>query len=122
MDPVLTGFVVGACSGFAIALFFIICVKCCGFGSGGVRGDSYAALLHSNIGDVERGSCFACCQSFGALCTSQLGCVFIFTIVGGAIGAIVAYEKYDDMSDAVSLDYEHNSTSSAATTAPTLNF
>ena len=54
------GFGIGAGSGFGISILFLCCIKCIGFGSGGVRDGSSAALLHSSIGDVESGSCFAC--------------------------------------------------------------
>ena len=54
------GLGIGVGSGFGISILFLCCIKCIGFGSGGVRGGSSAARLQSRIGDVESGSCFAC--------------------------------------------------------------
>ena len=59
-SPEVTGLGIGAGVGFVAPILFFCCIKCFGFGSGGVKKDSYAARMHSNIGDVERGSCFAC--------------------------------------------------------------
>ena len=40
-------------------------VGICGFTCAGIRGNSYASERQSLLGNVERGSCFACCQSTG---------------------------------------------------------
>ena len=58
--PEVYGLGVGAGVGLGLSILLLCCLKCLGFGSRGVRSDSYAAIRHSNIGDVERGSCFAC--------------------------------------------------------------
>ena len=57
--PEVYGLGVGAGIGLGLSILLLCCLKCLGFGSSGVRSDSYAAIRQSNIGDVERGSCFA---------------------------------------------------------------
>ena len=58
--PEVYGLGVGSGTGLSLSILLLCCLKCLGFGSRGVRSDSYAAIRQSNIGDVERGSCFAC--------------------------------------------------------------
>ena len=58
--PEVYGLGVGSGTGLSLSILLLCCLKCLGFGSRGVRYDSYAAIRQSNIGDVERGSCFAC--------------------------------------------------------------
>ena len=58
--PEVYGLGVGAGTGLGLSILLLCCLKCLGFGSRGVRSDSYAAIRQSNIGNVESGSCFAC--------------------------------------------------------------
>ena len=41
-----------------VAIAFVLCLI--GFGCAGVTGGSSAAAIHSSIGNVAAGSCFAC--------------------------------------------------------------
>ena len=51
----------------AVGIFFpCICLCCLGFCCCGIMAGSAAAGMHSRIGDVDGGSCFACMQSAGA--------------------------------------------------------
>ncbi|XP_055948484.1 uncharacterized protein LOC129981601 [Argiope bruennichi] len=64
IDWLLIGY--GVLGGIA-AIILPKCILCCiGFTCCGVRKHSAASFSHSSIGDVERGSCFAMCQSVGA--------------------------------------------------------
>ncbi|KAF6024843.1 hypothetical protein EB796_016865 [Bugula neritina] len=73
-----------------ICLWLLVFVKTdiCGFTCGGVRGDSCASSWHSDIGDVDSGSCFSCCQSAGAC---GKGCyMFVAMLIIWGISCIAA--------------------------------
>ncbi|GFU61656.1 uncharacterized protein NPIL_622031 [Nephila pilipes] len=55
----------GTIGGIVSILLPRLFLCCIGFTCCGVRGDSCASSYHSDIGDVEAGSCFAMCQSAG---------------------------------------------------------
>ena len=65
----------------------------CGFGRGGVRGGSAAAGTQSLLGDVEKGSVFACCQCIGTVfCLGTGLTVFLFIACG--ISSLVTFLVY----------------------------
>ncbi|CAL1285613.1 unnamed protein product [Larinioides sclopetarius] len=64
IDWALIGY--GVAGGIAAVILPRLILCCIGFACCGVRKNSCAACCHSNIGNVEEGSCFAMCQSTGA--------------------------------------------------------
>ena len=73
----IIGIIVGV-----IHVLFVVGSYVCGFTKSGVRASSAAAGYQSGIGDVEAGSCFAWCQSFGTGC-----CRWFVLIIG--VGLVV---------------------------------
>jgi len=72
---------------FAIA--FVLCLF--GFGCSGVIGGSRAAEYQSLIGNVDSGSCFACCQSVGSGGVMGKGLYLLIMVACGTIAAVICH-------------------------------
>ncbi|CAL1285554.1 unnamed protein product [Larinioides sclopetarius] len=86
----------GVGGGIGVAIVPYLFLSCLGFTNGGVKAHSRAANIHSSIGDVEAGSCFASCQSAGAGGIGSSKLIFLF-LVGFAITVtlMVVYNTED---------------------------
>ncbi|XP_046654519.1 uncharacterized protein LOC124348369 isoform X2 [Daphnia pulicaria] len=86
--------IVGCSVSFILIPLIAACVfNCCGFTRSGVRSNSYAALRHSRIGNVNSGTPFAEMQSMGTCKTCGENYCWIVLLLGipaGVIFAIIA--------------------------------